>query len=61
MDEELMLVAWHPNRWYDWCMSEDEKKEIETICTNKVLNVSGMLLVHASSIQLGSISTENYK
>ena len=23
-----MPVAWHPNRWWDWCMSEDEKKEI---------------------------------
>ena len=27
--EELMPVAWHPNRWWDWCMSEDEKKEID--------------------------------
>ena len=24
-----MPVAWHPNRWWDWCMSEDEKKEID--------------------------------
>ena len=21
--EELMLIAWHPSRWRDWCMSED--------------------------------------
>ena len=21
-----MHVAWHPDRWWDWCMSEDEKK-----------------------------------
>ena len=21
-----MPVAWHPTRWWDWCMSEDEKK-----------------------------------
>ena len=21
-----MPVAWHPNRWWDWCMSEDERK-----------------------------------
>ena len=27
--EELMPVAWHPNRWWDWCVSEDEKKEID--------------------------------
>ena len=26
LNEELMPVARHPNRWCDWCMSEDEKK-----------------------------------
>ena len=26
-----MAIAWDPNRWWDWCMSEDEKKEIEMI------------------------------
>ena len=25
--KELMLVAWHPTRWWDWCMSEDEKEK----------------------------------
>ena len=24
--EELMPIAWHPDRMMDWCMSEDEKK-----------------------------------
>ena len=24
-----MPVAWNPNRWWDWCMSEYEKKEID--------------------------------
>ena len=24
--EELMAVAWPLERWWDWCMSEDEKK-----------------------------------
>ena len=28
LSEELMSVSWNPNRWWDWCMSEDEKKEI---------------------------------
>ena len=23
-----MPVAWQPNRWWDWCLSEDEKREI---------------------------------
>ena len=25
--EELVQAAWHPSRWWDWCVSEDEKKE----------------------------------
>ena len=24
-----MPVAWHPNRWWNFCMSEFEKKEVE--------------------------------
>ena len=24
--EELMPIAWHPSRYWDWCMSEDEKR-----------------------------------
>ena len=23
--EELLPTAWHPSRYWDWCMSEDEK------------------------------------
>ena len=29
--EELVRVAWHPSRWWDWYMSEDEKKETEKL------------------------------
>ena len=29
--KELMPVAWHPSRHWDWCMSEDEKKETEKL------------------------------
>ena len=29
ISEELMTVTWHLNRWWDWCVSEDEKKEID--------------------------------
>ena len=28
--KELMPIAWHSSRWWDWCVSEDEKKETET-------------------------------
>ena len=24
--EELLTITWHPNRVFDWCFSEDEKK-----------------------------------
>ena len=28
-----MKIAWHPKRWWDFYMSEDEKKEIKPIFT----------------------------
>ena len=31
-----MPVGWHPKRWWDWCLPEDEKKAIESISTHKV-------------------------
>ena len=24
-----MPAVWHPSRWWNWCMSEDEKKEVD--------------------------------
>ena len=33
INEELMPIAWHPKRWWNFCISEDEKKEIEPIFT----------------------------
>ena len=29
--EELMHIAWHPSRYWDWCMSEDEKMDTEAL------------------------------
>ena len=29
--EELLPIAWHPSRWWDWCFPEDEKKETEKL------------------------------
>ena len=26
-----MPIAWHPSRWWNWSMSEDEKKETEKL------------------------------
>ena len=31
MKEELLPIAWHPSHWWDWCMSEEEKKETEKL------------------------------
>ena len=31
ISEGLMPVAWHPKRWWDWCVSKDEKKEKDQI------------------------------
>ena len=32
--EELMSIAWHPARWWGWCVPDDEKKE------TKIMEVS---------------------
>ena len=29
--KELMPVVWHPSRYWDWCMLEDEKNETEQL------------------------------
>ena len=53
ISKELMPVAWHPTRWQDWCMPEDEKKkkkkkQIQFLSIKLVDNK--MLLVHVDSI-----------
>ena len=34
-----MAIAWHPKRRWDIFMSEDEKREIESIAPSNVFNV----------------------
>ena len=29
--KELIPIVWHPSRWWDSCMSEDEEKETEKL------------------------------
>ena len=31
IEKELLPIAWHPLRYWDWCMSEDEKQETEKL------------------------------
>ena len=34
-----MSIAWHPKRWWNFCMQEDQKKEIQTIFTEVLQKV----------------------
>ena len=29
--KELIPIAWHPSKWWDFCVPEDEKKETEKL------------------------------
>ena len=31
INEELIRFAYHPSRWWNWCVSEGEKKETEKL------------------------------
>ena len=31
LKEELLPIAWHPSRYWYWCISEAEKREIEKL------------------------------
>ena len=33
ISEQSIPVAWRPKRWWNFCMSKDDKKEIEPIFT----------------------------
>ena len=38
--EELAPIAWHPSRWWDWCVPEDEKKrEKNFFCPSDMLRL----------------------
>ena len=58
INKELMPVAWHPTRWQDWCMPEDEKKTKKLIQFLLIKLVDNkMLLVHVGSIFSGGMKT----
>ena len=31
LHEEVIQIAWHPDRYWNWCLTEDEKKEIQKL------------------------------
>ena len=39
ISEELMPVACLPKRWWNFCVSEDEKKEIELFFLSNAVNM----------------------
>ena len=65
-----MPIWWHPRRWWSFCMSEEEKKGIESISRvsrvpeSRVSRVSGsrvILLIRIISIEvLRHFATGNY-
>ena len=32
--DDLLPVAWHPDRFFDWCLDEDEKRELKQMWPN---------------------------
>ena len=49
--KELMVVAWQHTKWWDCCMSEVEKKEVEPIFTDKnSYNVCNMVIFLKSAM-----------
>ena len=36
-----MLIAWHPSRWWDWCVPNDEKQGQKNCGDKQDLFVSG--------------------
>ena len=50
LNEELIPVAWHPNKLRDWCVSDYDKKEIDPMFIEKFQKCDG-------SIQNGGIRT----
>ena len=35
--EELLLITWHPSRWWDWCMSGTRKGMQKNCGSNRLL------------------------
>ena len=35
--EDLMPIVWHPLRWWDWCVPEDEKEQTEELWKQQIV------------------------
>ena len=45
LNEELMLIAWFPRKWWNFCTSEDQKKEIEQFLLSNTFSVYTILVL----------------
>ena len=45
LNEELKSIVWHPKTWWNFCVSEDEKKEIKVFLLSNAFNVYNMEIV----------------
>ena len=43
ISEGLMPIAWQPKRWWNVCIAEDEKKEIEPILLSNTFHVYNVI------------------
>ena len=42
--EELLPIAWHPLRWWDWCVPNNEKQGIENFFFEHMISVPSIKL-----------------
>ena len=52
-----MSVEWHPKGWWDWCMSEDEKKKKIHFLLKSAKSYQNDFIACQQYIQNGSIRT----
>ena len=48
LNEELMPIVWDPKRRQNFCISEDEKKEIEPVFTEGLCKCASVVLKHGT-------------
>ena len=54
-----MPIAWHPSRWWDWSMPEDDKKEIKS-CGKMVKEKVCSLVSIRQLKRLSNMSTKTF-
>ena len=50
ISEELMSVAWHPKRWWHFCVPDDEKKKQNPFFLSNALSVYSLRVLKTLQI-----------